>query len=303
MQVSEERILAFLREQAKQRGYSDDLLDDAAVLEPSPSSRIITTDMLLSGVHFDWPGSLPEHIGRKALAVNLSDLASCGARPEGFFLSLGIPKSLSWNFLETLLSSMLDLADQYTIRLMGGDTNQSRGGLVINITAIGSAHPQGIPRRTSARPGDAIGVTGVLGDTRQSHQFLFVPRLAEARFLLDHAPLHAMTDLSDGLASEIRHVATASGVGAQIYEDQIPIRESLKNLSNEESLKRALTDGEDFELLFTLSAKDWPELALKWQQHFPHTPLTLIGEVTKARGILLSKNGNVREMAWSGFSH
>lgn len=303
MSLSEAKVLAFLRDQATQRGYPDDLLDDAAVMEASSSARIITTDMLLSGVHFDWPNVSPELIGRKALAVNLSDLASCGAKPESFLLSLGLPPSLSWGFVESMLTSMLDLADQYAIRLMGGDTNQAKSGLILNITAIGLAHPRGIPRRTGAQVGDVIGVTGVLGDTRSSHQFLFLPRLHEAQFLMDQAQIHAMTDISDGLASEIRHVATASGVGVQIDEDKIPIRESLKGFSQEESLRRAMTDGEDFELLFTLDPKHWPDLAQKWQQKFPQTPLSLIGEVTRTKDILLVKNGTQRAMLWSGFSH
>lgn len=306
--MAELQFIENLKQMLRGRGMSFDFEDDAALL-PLPhdgNGIVVTTDMIASGVHFDATVTPMELIGRKALAVNLSDLAACGARPEFFFLSLLLPRQRQPGDRDRLMAGMLELAAEFQVNLAGGDTNFWDHGLVINIAVIGTPHRNGYPHRNQARPGDAIIVTGDLGDTLSGHHLTFRPRTRESMILLDLYRINAMADISDGLATDLRHILNASGVGALLEQDAIPVRPSLagQGLSREQAAQRALTDGEDFELVLTMPQAECESLLKATPKALSHLRLTRVGTVTTGREFLLrDEAGSVRTMDWRGFQH
>jgi thiamine-monophosphate kinase len=233
--------------------------DDAAIIEQGHTKGwSVATDMLLEGRHFDSHVHHPADIGRKALAVNLSDIAAMGSIPRYALVSLAIPVGYGQDRVNLLWSGLQTLADSFGVVVIGGDTNSWQDGLAINVTVIGEPHPQGYILRSGARSGDELFVTGALGGSMVAdHHLKFTPRVNEAQQLLAQVLPSAMIDLSDGLATELRHICKSSRVGANIRAQSIPISNRLSSkLSHEIRLRHALTDGEDFELLFSVRSDD-----------------------------------------------
>lgn len=266
--------------------------DDCALVD----GYLIASDMLLDGVHFDLKTTSPELIGRKALAVNLSDLAAMAATPRSAVISLALPEgSDDDKIARGIMQGIFDLATEFNVAIAGGDTNRWRGPLVINVAVTGSPHSQGSVCRAGAKPGDWICVTGQLGGSLSGHHLSFTPRVEVAQTLHSRYGLHAMIDLSDGLATDLRHILAASHVGAKLERQAIPLRDAAHG-----SIERGLSDGEDFELCFTVAAETGRRLIA--EKAFAGQPsLTKIGEITDAANQLIWDDGS--PILWRGYEH
>jgi thiamine-monophosphate kinase len=282
--------------------------DDAAVI----GDRIITVDMLTEGIDFILAETDPKWIGRKALAVNLSDIAAMGGIPHWIFIAVALPQTGALELAEQLLAGMKPLIDKYNLILAGGDTNTWNGGLVVSITAIGCVPEKGVFRRSGGKARDRILVTGKLGGSILRHQFFFEPRIDEALYLNKHYNIHSAIDISDGLTLDLHRLATESQLGATIYESAIPIAEDAVKLSKQSGrspLEHALSDGEDFELLFSVSPEEAKKLlALQPFQLSPQLSsegtLYDIGELTAETGLrMTTANGSTAPLKPQGFEH
>lgn len=276
--------------------------DDAAVLEHAAGgAEVVTTDLLMEGVDFLWPEASAALIGRKSLAVNLSDLAAMAARPTAAFVSLALPRARGRAFADELMQGLLALAEEFDVCIAGGDTNSWDGPTVVSITALGEPWASQPVLRSGAQPGDWLFVTGACGGSLAGRHLTFTPRLAEAARLTALVPLHAMIDISDGLAADLHHLLDESGVGAKVQAEMIPIHADVARLHDERTpLQHALGDGEDFELLFTVGADDGPRLLSMWDHA---TSLTHIGVITPARGCRLHSNGEICDLPPLGWTH
>lgn len=278
--------------------------DDAACLRPAPNrEQLVAIDMLMEGVHFTFPDAPPELAGRKALAVNLSDIAAMGGEPTAVFVSVALPNSRGPEFARRVHAGLIELANEFDLVIAGGDTNSWNGPLVISVTVTGQPiGPRPVQRR-GARPGDWIYVTGSLGGSLQSrHHLTFTPRLAEAKKLVQMVELNAMMDVSDGLAADLHHILSASQVGALLESDQIPLTDAARTSDDGISpLRHGLSDGEDFELLFVVAPDQGELLASKWEDA---TPLTKIGEICETRGCRIrSPEGRIEPLEPIGWTH
>ena len=253
--------------------------DDAAILSVSSDKQlVVTSDTLISGVHFP-SETKPHAIAHKALAVNLSDLAAMGADPAWFTLAITLPE-YNETWLQAFSTGLKELAHQYAIHLIGGDT--TRGALSITITAMGLATPKDLMVRSSAKHDDRLYVTGTLGDAaaglamlqgrlKQSSQHCIErlnypqPCIAESRFIRQYA--NVCIDISDGLLADCQHILEASKVGAVIDVDNIPLCDDLQSMNKSFALNYALKGGDDYELLFTVSADKYKKFERDSQQN------------------------------------
>lgn len=277
--------------------------DDAALLAPTPGEEVlVTTDMLMDGRHFVVGQTDPELIGRKALAVNLSDIAAMAGRPLAAFISWALPRHGGRDLAQSLYRGMAELAESYHVAIAGGDTNSWDGPLVISITLVGETVSGRRILRSGARPGDWIFVSGPLGGSLRSGRHLtFTPRVREALDLVQRVPVSAMLDLSDGVASDLRHILDESGVGATLDACSIPIHPDVdRTFPESEQLRRALTDGEDFELLFTVSATAGQRLLASPPPDW--TPIRM-GTVDEQLGCRLRTNQRCVELPTGGWEH
>jgi thiamine-monophosphate kinase len=276
--------------------------DDAAVLRSSSSRDwLVATDMLMEGIDFTFPPATPELAGRKALGVNLSDIAAMGGRPTAAFVSVALPVDRGVEFARSLHAGLLELADQYDVVLAGGDTNSWTGPLVINVAVVGEPFGLHSITRARAKPGDWIFVTGALGGSILGHHLNFEPRVHEARRLNELIDIHAMIDVSDGLAADLHHILEQSGVGARVDAARIPVSPAALQLNDgRDPLRHALADGEDFELIFTVSPEEGRRLLAEWQET---TPVTHIGHITKETGCQLQVSGRLEDLPPLGWTH
>ena len=254
--------------------------DDAAALRVTGDRELlVATDMLMEGVHFTFPPATPQLAGRKALAVNLSDIAAMAGRATAAFVSVALPAHRGLDFAKDVHAGLLELADEYGIVLAGGDTNSWRGPLVINVVVVGEPLGSRPVLRSGAKPGDWLFVTGSLGGSLAGRHLTFTPRLREVSRLIELVDLHAMLDISDGLAADLHHILKQSQVGAILDADRIPVSAAATQqaTADRSALDRALSDGEDFELLFAVSPTDGQRLESLWHDE---TPVTRIGQIT-----------------------
>jgi thiamine-monophosphate kinase len=295
--------------------------DDAAALETSPGRlTLLTSDMLLEGVHFDLAWTDPESLGWKSLAVNLSDIAAMGAKPRHFLLSLALPPTLSLDFVDRFIQGMLTLAKRHRISLVGGDTCASRSGLVISLTLLGEQLPAKVIRRAGARPGDRVYVTGTLGDAALGLELLRrgeregeairrqlapEPRVAAGLALTESGLPTAMIDVSDGLLADLGHIAERSGVGARLELESLPLSPCYRERAPAvaaDPWHLALAGGEDYELLFTAPPGQEKAIAALLQGF--GTPVTAIGTITTERWIaVLDADGRVYPAPNPGYDH
>ena len=286
--------------------------DDAAVIDwPEPKKQLVAVDMLVEGVHFDLDQATPEQVGRKALAVNLSDIAAMAGRPVAAVVSFALPRGRATELGKRLYEGLAQLADSLDVALAGGDTTVTDGPLVISVTVIGTPGNGGSVLRNGAQPGDRLLVTGCLGFSRQGHHLDFTPRLTEAAGLLGSGGLHAMIDISDGLAADLHHVLRASGVGAKLQADRIPVRDPSPSTDTADTadssndrrtpLDHAISDGEDFELLAAVA----PDAAATLLAKPPcETRLSDIGVVVQGHSAeLLMPDGQVVILPPLGYEH
>jgi thiamine-monophosphate kinase len=288
--------------------------DDTAVLAwPGGAPCLLTTDMLLEGTCFLLAQAGPRAVGRKAMAVNLSDIAAMAGRPVAAVVSVGLPRHgalcgpggvrpLSGRELaEELYLGLREVADAFDTAVVGGDTNTWDGPLVVNVALVGEATARGPVRRGGARVGDWLLVTGPLGGSILGKHLDFVPRVREALRLHEAAPLHAMVDISDGLAADLSHLCTESGCGAVLRAEAVPIADAARALDDGRSpLEHALGDGEDFELVFAVAPAD--ARALLQAQPVPGVTLAHIGECVE-HGLWLEEQGRRRPLPPTGYVH
>ena len=283
--------------------------DDCAVLDVGVPDRLLLfkTDAVVEGVH-STPEAAPEMIGHKALGRCLSDIAAMAGTPTAALVTIGLPRDFAPERVEAIYAGMNALARQHHVAVAGGETTTSPERIFISIALLGW-----VPRgkgvlRSGAEAGDALFVTGELGGSLAGKHLDFEPRLAEARWLAQHFPLHAMLDVSDGLAGDLRHILNASRVGAELLATSIPISRAARlaakaNHAAKPPLLAALTDGEDFELLFTVASRDAVPLLDAWRKEFPKLPLTCIGKIKAGEGIIIRDKHGVRPLTAHGYDH
>lgn len=281
--------------------------DDAAVIELSGRARLVaTTDMLMDGVDFRLGEHAAERIGRKALAVNLSDLAAMAAKPVAALVSLCLPRQGGEALAKAIYGGLLPLAAEFGCAIAGGDVNSWDGPLAINVTALGEVQPGREWQRSGAKPGDLILVTGSFGGSILGKHLDFVPRVREALWLAENCEIHAAIDVSDGLSLDLARLCEASGCGAALNGKKVPIAQAAVELAAAEPengmpLERALADGEDFELILAVPC----EVATKLLSDQPlATPLTQIGEFVVELGLhMLALDGTTRPLKPRGWEH
>jgi thiamine-monophosphate kinase len=283
--------------------------DDCAVLDLGVPGKyfLFKTDAVVEGVHFTGE-TPPEKIGRKALARALSDVAAMAGTPIAALVTLGLPATFDTARVVAIYDGLNELARTHGVAIVGGETTTNPGGVLISIALLASAVPGQIPLRSGAKVGDAIFVTGTLGGSLTGRHLEFEPRLAEARWLVEHAAIHAMIDVSDGLAGDLRHILKGSGVGAALLKTAIPVSAAAKACARsgtnaKPALLAALTDGEDFELLFTVAAREAVRLTDGWKQAFPHTKLTCIGKIVAGSDLVLNDKYGSQTFNGDGYVH
>lgn len=306
--------------------------DDAAVLKTGDDKlMLLSTDMLLEGVHFDL-GYFPlKHLGYKAIAINASDIYAMNGQPKQVTVSLGISSKFSVEALEEIYEGIRLACEAYHIDLVGGDTNSSRQGLVVSVSIIGEVSEKDVVYRTGAKDNDLLVVSGDLGGAYTGYQLLerekrvflskpdMQPDLSGHDYILERqlkpearkdvidilkalgVKPTAMIDVSDGLASEVFHIGTQSGVGITLYEDKIPIDPTTYAMARDLELDPtlcALSGGEDYELLFTIEQSDYDKLK-------EHPDFSFIGHCTSPNeGFnLISKSGNKHSLKAQGWKH
>ncbi|MCY2924435.1 MAG: thiamine-phosphate kinase [Planctomycetota bacterium] len=234
--------------------------DDLAVVLCGPEGLLVGADQVLDGVHLIVAEHGPRAAGRKAMARNLSDVAAMAALPLAAVATVSLPKGFSQHDAQEIYRGLREIGDAFDCPLVGGDVGSWAHPLAVSVTIL--ARPRGIEPvlRSGAKPGDAICVTGSFGGAwRSTKHLLFTPRIAEARVLAGQFGVHAMIDVSDGLARDLGHICRASGVGAQVVAAGVPVSAA----AGPAGLAGALHDGEDYELLFTLSQDAAGELLAK----------------------------------------
>jgi thiamine-monophosphate kinase len=278
--------------------------DDCAALRlEGADALVVTTDVVVDGVHFVLRECGPEAAGRKALLVNLSDLAAAGAVPLGFEVGVVLPRGTPREAFDRLVDGMASAATRWSCPCAGGDVNVADAPLTIAVTAFGRPGPMGVVTRAGARAGDVLSVTGPLGGSLAGRHLDFVPRVREALALARRGVPHAMMDLSDGLSRDLPRLARRSGVGAEVAGDLVPVHADAARAPppGRTPLEHALHDGEDFELLVAHAPlADATRRALEAEGVVLHE----VGRVTEAaRGIRLVVGGAAEPLAPRGFDH
>jgi len=303
--------------------------DDCAVISWKGQKKLlVTTDLLIDGVHFISEEISPLDLGYKSLAVNLSDIAAMGGRPRWAFLSMAIPENTAISWLDDFFRGWKQLSRQTGIHLLGGDTTSSKDGVVINVAVAGEAEGRYIKYRSGARPGDVVAVTGDLGDSEGGLRLILQktpssnlspderylirrhyrprPHLEEGWFLARQPEVRAMMDVSDGIDSDLRRIMERSGCGAKIHLETLPVSPALKKCArrlgwNIEAV--AAAGGEDYCLLLTVSRQEFPSLAERFYRRFGR-PLSAIGQITAEKNQLLYlRDGHPVKLEKSGYDH
>ncbi|MBL28302.1 MAG: thiamine-phosphate kinase [Rhodospirillaceae bacterium] len=295
-----------------------DLSDDAALIDAPEGEQIVATvDALVAGVHFVGD-EIPADVATKALRVNLSDLAAMGARPIGYLLALALPTGWDEAWVAGFADGLRGDQDRYGIVMLGGDTVSTPGPLTVSVTALGSVPRGRALRRSSAAADDLIFVSGTLGDAGEGLRVLRAgeggedaafladryrhpqPRLALGRALLGVAS--AALDVSDGLMGDLDHICTTSKLAARIEASSIPLSQPLRRRAGEATIENVLTDGDDYEILFTAPAARLA--AVEAAARSASVPVTRIGQMVAGQGIsVLDADGRPLSLSKGGFRH
>jgi len=267
--------------------------DDCAVVNFSKDKYLLLTcDMIVENVDF-LSNEDPYFIGRKAVAVSISDIAACGGIPRYCLVSLGLPKAKSVNFADRLFKGMRDILADFKINLVGGDLSAA-GKIIIDVSMIGLVDKRKLILRSGAKAGDVVFTTGTFGGSIRAKHLKFIPRVKESQYLAKNFKMHSMIDVSDGLIQDLGHILSESKKGAVIYEGLIPMSPQARNISD------ALYSGEDFELLFTTAASEAKKIIKCGRGCFKP-----IGEIVDKRcGLtLIGQNGEKKSILNKGFRH
>ena len=284
--------------------------DDCAVVSngDGASALLLKVDAVVEEVHFRRSDS-PRKVGRKALARCLSDVAAMGGTPDSALVSIGLRGEEDQGYVRELYEGLAEIARDFDVAVVGGETVRNPGGLFVSVSLTGRACARGAVRRSGARAGEAIFVSGCLGGASAGHHLEFDPRVRESLWLVDRFQVSAMIDVSDGLATDLGTLLQQSAVGATLDEAFLPISRAARIRAREDEsakspLLAALTDGEDFELLFTVAASDAVDLKDAWRTQFPEVPLSLIGRTERDSGLRLKQKDGVRTLgSGDGYDH
>jgi thiamine-monophosphate kinase len=275
--------------------------DTAALAWPSAAPCLVTTDMLLEGSCFRLDEAGPHRVGRKAMAVNLSDIAAMAGIPVAAVVSVGLPRKGGLALAEQLYLGLREVADAFDTAIVGGDTNSWDGPLVISVTLLGEATPRGPVRRSGAKVGDWLLATGGFGGSILGKHLDFTPRVREALALHQAVDLHAMIDVSDGLAADVEKLCAESRCGAVLRAETIPIDPVAQRMTDDNTpLQHALGDGEDFELVFAVAPEDGRRLLAT--QPVPGITLAHLGECV-IEGLWIEEGGERRPLPPTGYIH
>lgn len=283
--------------------------DDCAILDLHIPGKLLLfkTDAVVEGVHFavETPA---RRVGRKALARGLSDVAAAAGKPTSCLVTIGLPREFDPAYVLEFYEGLNELAREHAMSVAGGETTRTSGPMFISVALLGTIPRGRIITRAGAQVEDAIFVSGELGGSIAGRHLEFEPRLKEARWLAENFSVHAMMDLSDGLAGDLRHILQASQAGADLFSASIPVSRAARLKAKSESsakppLLAALTDGEDYELVFTLGKKDAVAVLDGWKQQFPKTKLSCIGKISAQPGLRLRDKLGVRELPAHGYTH
>jgi len=312
-----------IRPEGVERAIGDDA---AAFVVPSDELTLVTTDLLVERVHFLRDATTPFNLGHKAMAVNLSDIAAMGGTAREAFVSTAIPAGCHVEYLDELYDGMKSLAARYGVNILGGDTTGSVADLVLNVTVIGHVRREEVLYRSGAKPGDAVCVTGPVGDSRAGLHFVLKraqgldaamrtlfeahilprPHLEEGRFLAATGAATAALDVSDGLSSDLMHIVEESGVGIRVQADRIPISAELREFCarlGKDPIRFALAGGEDYVLAVTVRPDRIEEVSRGFAARFDR-PLYCVGEVTASGGLeLVAPDGRVEAVGPTGWDH
>lgn len=294
--------------------------DCAAISIDKENSLLLTTDSLIEGTHFTVETISAEQLGYKAVAVNLSDIAAMGGRPQSVLISLGIPSKIEKGWIQQFFKGVKTLLQKHQVDLIGGDTVRSEKGIVISVTALGRATSRKIKKRSAAQVGDLICVTKTLGDSTLGllalqnkknlgeviHRHLQPEAEVDVGiWLSQREDVHAMMDLSDGLKADLTKLTQASNCGGEITIEQLPLSDSAAKAAeilNSDIEMNALTGGEDYALLFTVEASSFANFKSEYETQFQR-PLFNIGKVTESKELVFKKNGRTLENIPPGFQH
>ncbi|MEK6324082.1 MAG: thiamine-phosphate kinase [Acidobacteriota bacterium] len=329
---SESEIISRLRRLA---GVGDEVLvgigDDAAVIKGLAGRDLIACcDLMIEGVHFRTEWTPPRLLGRKALAVNLSDVAAMGGVPKFAMISIALPRECSSEFIDELFGGLFELAEASGVSIIGGDTSSSRDSLFIDVSVIGECKSGRAVTRRGANIGDTIYVSGSLGasalglslledglklddlkdrpDARRQAVLKHLspdPRLKLGQAIGEARLATAMTDISDGLSTDLRHILDESGCGAVIHAAAIPIAECVRSLALTmpviDPLRLALNGGEEYELLFTAQPEDQQRVA--GLSTLSGVEITAVGEIVEGRRLLLEREASLEPIQPAGYEH
>ncbi|AQT68892.1 Thiamine-monophosphate kinase [Anaerohalosphaera lusitana] len=300
----EDKVTSWFAQQsrAREERFPIGIGDDMAQVNMGGGSVLVTTDMLLDGVHFDLASAGAEQVGYKAMAASLSDCAAMATRPVCAVVAVALPTGFGEDKLKELHAGIVRAGDMFDCTLIGGDITAWRdnaGRFVINVTMLSECVDCVEPvKRSGAKVGDAVCVTGELGGSIAGKHLTFVPRVEEAIEIARAADVHAMMDVTDGLVKDLSRICAASGVGAIIEAERVPMTHAAKE--GNDPLEAALYDGEDFELLFTVSAEDYETLA---GEQSIKAGITRVGLITDSGRIELQRGRDREVLDVKGYDH
>jgi thiamine-monophosphate kinase len=253
--------------------------DDCALVESGKPGllNLLKTDCLVEGIHFA-KDTRAELVGWKAMARPLSDFAAMSGLPRFALVTLIVPADREVSWVRQLYRGIEKAARKFEVAVVGGETSSIKGPAVISISVTGFVEKDRWVGRAGGKTGDDLFVTGRLGGSLRGYHLKFVPRIAESRWLTENFRIHAMMDLSDGLGTDLPRLARASNVGFEVDEAALPLNRGC-------NIRQAISDGEDYELLFAISAKHSRSLLSRWRKKFPKIPLTRIGKLISTFGI------------------
>lgn len=324
--AGERELIARIRQAA---GHSPDMVigigDDCAVYKTAQDRvNLVTTDTMVEGVHFALAWHPAAELGRKAASVNISDIAAMGGQPRFALLSLALTPTLDSQWLAEFMAGFFAVLAEYEVMLIGGDTVRGGAENVISVTVLGEMAEAELLTRKGARPGDVVLVSGFLGEAAAGlhlcrlgleRDLLWqpliaahldpVPQVALGRTLAASGLVHAMQDISDGLATDLAHICTESGVGAVVTAEDIPLSPLLRQAAKtcaQSALDWALAGGEDYQLLFTADERQVVELRSLVREKVGRE-LFAVGRIVEGRGVFLKEAGQSREISYQGYEH
>ena len=303
MSAGEDEITAWFSRQNKlsSKDFPIGIGDDMAQIRLGAESVLVTTDMLLDGVHFDLREATLEQAGYKAMAVSLSDCAAMATIPVAAVVSVGLPASFGQEELKRLHAGIVSAGAKYDCALVGGDITSwnVENPFAVSVAMLSRKADNEPVTRSGALVGDIICVTGSLGGSGRGRHLEFEPRVREAMKIAQTVRINSMIDISDGLSTDLNRVCKASAVGAVINAERIPISQAAQKSA--EPLESALNDGEDFELLFTLCHQDYRQLSDTWDEP---TPIAQIGCVTDSGKMQIeTSDGRIENLGAGGYEH